>query len=79
MLTDRVLARPLERQYPHFLGAVVLQQVQKQTGQMQERTIIDGQQRLTTFKADPHHSRCLRSHECSDCPRLGIHHALSHD
>jgi uncharacterized protein with ParB-like and HNH nuclease domain len=46
-VTDRVLARPLERHHPHFLGAVVLQQVQKQTGQMQERTIIDGQQRLT--------------------------------
>ena len=36
--------------HPHFLGAVVLQQVQKQTGQMQERTIIDGQQRLTTLQ-----------------------------
>ncbi len=49
-VTDRVLARPLERHHPHFLGAVVLQQVQKQTGQMQERTIIDGQQRLTTLQ-----------------------------
>lgn len=35
---------------PHFLGAVVLQQMPKQTGQMQERTIIDGQQRLTTLQ-----------------------------
>jgi hypothetical protein len=49
-VTDRVLARPSERHHPHFLGAVVLQQVQKQTGQMQERTIIDGQQRLTTLQ-----------------------------
>ena len=49
-VTDRVLSRPLEKQHPHFLGAVVLQQVQKQTGQMQERTIIDGQQRLTTLQ-----------------------------
>jgi Protein of unknown function DUF262/Protein of unknown function (DUF1524)/Restriction Enzyme Adenine Methylase Associated len=49
-VTDRVLSRPLDRHYPHFLGAVVLQQVQKQTGQMQERTIIDGQQRLTTLQ-----------------------------
>ena len=39
-----------DKHYPHFLGAVVLQQVQKQTGQMQERTIIDGQQRLTTLQ-----------------------------
>jgi hypothetical protein len=34
----------------HFLGAVVLQQIQSQTGLMQERTIIDGQQRLTTLQ-----------------------------
>jgi hypothetical protein len=47
---DRVLTRPLDKHHPHFLGAVVLQQVQKQTGQMQERTIIDGQQRLTTLQ-----------------------------
>jgi hypothetical protein len=49
-VTDRVLNQPLERHHPHFLGAVVLQQVQKTTGQMQERTIIDGQQRLTTLQ-----------------------------
>jgi hypothetical protein len=49
-MTDKVLSRPAERHHPHFLGAVVLQQVQKQTGQMQERTIIDGQQRLTTLQ-----------------------------
>lgn len=49
-VADRVLARPHDRHYPHFLGAVVLQQVQRQTGQMQERTIIDGQQRLTTLQ-----------------------------
>jgi hypothetical protein len=49
-VADRVLSRPIDRHHPHFLGAVVLQQVQKQTGQMQERTIIDGQQRLTTLQ-----------------------------
>lgn len=49
-VADRVLTRPGDRHHPHFLGAVVLQQVQKQTGQMQERTIIDGQQRLTTLQ-----------------------------
>lgn len=49
-VTDRVLSQPADRHHPHFLGAVVLQQVQKQTGQMQERTIIDGQQRLTTLQ-----------------------------
>ncbi|PYU86409.1 MAG: hypothetical protein DMG08_29835 [Acidobacteria bacterium] len=49
-LADRVLNRPPDKHHPHFLGAVVLQQVQRQTGQMQERTIIDGQQRLTTLQ-----------------------------
>jgi hypothetical protein len=49
-VTERFLERPTEKHHPHFLGAVVLQQVQKQTGQMQERTIIDGQQRLTTLQ-----------------------------
>jgi hypothetical protein len=49
-VADRVLNGPQERHHPHFLGAVVLQQVHKQTGQMQERTIIDGQQRLTTLQ-----------------------------
>ena len=49
-VADRVLNRPLDMHHPHFLGAVVLQQVQKNTGQMQERTIIDGQQRLTTLQ-----------------------------
>ena len=33
-----------------FLGAVVLQQVQSRTGELQERMVIDGQQRLTTLQ-----------------------------
>lgn len=49
-VAERVLAHPTDKHHPHFLGAVVLQQVQKQTGLMQERTIIDGQQRLTTLQ-----------------------------
>jgi hypothetical protein len=49
-VAERVLNRPSDKHHPHFLGAVVLQQVQKQTGQMQERTITDGQQRLTTLQ-----------------------------
>src|SRR5215467_6435316 len=49
-VAERFLDMPLNKHHPHFLGAVVLQQVQKQTGQMQERTIIDGQQRLTTLQ-----------------------------
>ncbi len=50
LIADRLLDRPFEKHYPHFLGAVVLQQVQQLTGRMQMRTIIDGQQRLTTLQ-----------------------------
>lgn len=49
-VAEKILNQPTERPHPHFLGAVVLQQLQRQTGQMQERTIIDGQQRLTTLQ-----------------------------
>ncbi len=49
-LADRVLAEPGAKHYPHFLGAVVLQQVLNKVGTMQERTVIDGQQRLTTLQ-----------------------------
>ena len=57
---------------PHFLGAVVLQQVQKQTGLMQERTIIDGQQRLTTLAAAARRActrSCWRSTHCTPAMR----------
>ncbi len=49
-LTERVLKAPTSMHQPHFIGAVVLQQVQNSVGTMQERTIIDGQQRLTTLQ-----------------------------
>jgi hypothetical protein len=49
-VAQRLLEDPTGRQQPHFLGAVVLQQVQNPAGTMQERTIIDGQQRLTTLQ-----------------------------
>ena len=46
----RAQARPdPDLHHPHFLGAVVLQQVDP-VGLMQQRTIIDGQQRLTTLQ-----------------------------
>jgi hypothetical protein len=62
LITDRLLAKPYEKQYPHFLGAVVLQQVPQITGSMQMRTIIDGQQRLTTLQLllDALHAELLR-------------------
>ncbi len=35
---------------PHFLGAIVLDQLQTSTGDIDTRQIIDGQQRMTTFQ-----------------------------
>lgn len=49
-VAKRLLDEPHGRHYPHFLGAVVVQQLQNPVGTMQERTIIDGQQRLTTLQ-----------------------------
>lgn len=49
-VAERLLKQPNEHHQPHFLGAVVLQQVQNPIGLMQTRTIIDGQQRLTTLQ-----------------------------
>src|SRR5215212_2020700 len=49
-VAERLLHEPHTKHYPHFLGAVVLQQIPSSTGLMQERTIIDGQQRLTTLQ-----------------------------
>ena len=46
----RYLAQPEVEHQPHFLGAVVVQQVQSPIGEIQQRTIIDGQQRLTTLQ-----------------------------
>ena len=46
----RYLAQPDAAHQPHFLGAVVVQQVQNSIGEMQRRTVIDGQQRLTTLQ-----------------------------
>jgi len=71
-VAERILDRPADRHHPHFLGAVVLQQVQKQTGQMQERTIIDGQQRLTTLQLllDALHLELLRVGASTPAMRL---------
>lgn len=49
-MAEKLVAKPGMKHYPHFLGAVVLQQVQNASGSMQERIIIDGQQRLTTLQ-----------------------------
>lgn len=49
-VAERLLQQPHVKPQPHFLGAVVLQQIQNPVGLMQTRTIIDGQQRLTTLQ-----------------------------
>lgn len=49
-VANRLLASPDTHQAPHFLGAVVLQQLQNPTSGLQQRTVIDGQQRLTTLQ-----------------------------
>jgi hypothetical protein len=49
-MAEKLVSQPGMKHYPHFPGAVVLQQVQNSSGTMQERIIIDGQQRLTTLQ-----------------------------
>jgi hypothetical protein len=49
-VATRLLKAPHASHAPHFLGAVVLQQLATPTSDLQQRTVIDGQQRLTTFQ-----------------------------
>jgi hypothetical protein len=49
-VAERLLASPAAKQQPHFVGAVVLQQMPGPVGTLQARTVIDGQQRLTTLQ-----------------------------
>ncbi|MRS16748.1 DUF262 domain-containing protein [Enterobacteriaceae bacterium RIT691] len=47
-LLDKHLNRG--KAHPHFLGAVVLEQVANPTGSIESRQVIDGQQRFTTLQ-----------------------------
>lgn len=47
---ERYEASPTSSHQPHFLGAVVLQQIQTAVSDIQQRIVIDGQQRLTTLQ-----------------------------
>jgi Protein of unknown function DUF262/Restriction Enzyme Adenine Methylase Associated/Protein of unknown function (DUF1524) len=49
-VATRLLQSPNTTQAPHFLGAIVLQQLPTLTSDLQQRTVIDGQQRLTTLQ-----------------------------
>jgi hypothetical protein len=49
-VAGRVLTVGPDSMQPHFLGAVVIQQIQNSVGDLQTRIVIDGQQRLTTLQ-----------------------------
>jgi len=49
-LTGDSTARAEKRVAPHFLGAVVLDQMPSKAGEIDQRAVIDGQQRLTTIQ-----------------------------
>ena len=71
-VATRLLQKPDIQHPPHFLGAVVLQQVQSRTGDLPERTVIDGQQRLTTLQIllDALHAQLIHIGENSAASRL---------
>jgi len=46
---DEILTDLLNVEKSHFLGSLILKQVEKQTGKPKEVLVIDGQQRLTTL------------------------------
>ncbi len=49
-VASRILGNSGTQPQPHFLGAVVIQQIQNAMGDLQTRIVIDGQQRLTTLQ-----------------------------
>lgn len=71
-VATRYLANPNVTQQPHFLGAVVFQQLQNPIGDLQQRTVIDGQQRLTTLQImfDAIHSELVAAGAESPAARL---------
>lgn len=71
-VATRLLHAPGAPQAPHFLGAVVLQQLATQTADLQQRTVIDGQQRLTTLQLllDAIHSEIAQAGATMPAARL---------
>jgi len=72
-VADRLLDAGGAKVNPHFLGAVVLQHVENPTGSLQEKTIIDGQQRFTTLQLlmDAVHGELLKVGAKQAAARLG--------
>ncbi len=46
---EDILSDLLDFEKSHFLGSLILKQLEKQTGKPKEVLVIDGQQRLTTL------------------------------
>lgn len=71
-VATRLLESPGTAPAPHFLGAVVLQQLATQTSALPQRTIIDGQQRLTTLQLllDAVHAELAHSGAAMPAARL---------
>lgn len=63
---EDLLAKRLRR--PHFLGAIVLEQVPTRSGETEKRLVIDGQQRLTT-------TQIILEAFHDICTELGAHNA----
>lgn len=49
-VATRLLGNTGIQPQPHFLGSIVIQQIQNAIGDLQTRIVIDGQQRLTTLQ-----------------------------
>ena len=62
-VAQRILDGKENSARPHFLGAIVLQQLPNKSGDLELRTVIDGQQRLTTLQIllDSIHAEFLRN------------------
>ncbi len=72
-------ATPANDSIPHFLGAVVLEQSLTQVGMIGSRTIIDGQQRLTTLQLLIAAARSLAIERDLDGPRKMFEKLLLND
>lgn len=68
----RGLSNPQEAQRPYFLGSVVIQQRPNEVGAVQRRTVIDGQQRLTTLQLllDATHAVLVELHVLEEAEQL---------
>ncbi len=70
---------PANDNIPHFLGAVVLEQSLTQSGMIGSRTVIDGQQRLTTLQLLIAAARSLAMEHGLDGPRKMFEKLLLND